>query len=106
MGTEDVALAAPGWSARAQDATTVLTNPAGMSYLEGTQILVGLQGLYGNMPCKFRSGTSPGLGTKGGNLVGWFPGGGAHHALPAADDQKTTPTDRLSQLIEPPSTGT
>jgi len=76
VGTEDVALAAAGWSARAQDAATVLTNPAGMSFLEGTQILVGLQGLYGNMPFSVRSGTSPGLGTKGGNPVGWFPGGG------------------------------
>ena len=39
----------------------MLTNPAGMSFLEGTQILVGLQVLYGNMPFSVRSGTSPAL---------------------------------------------
>ncbi len=76
VGTEDLGLAAAGWSARAQDAATVLTNPAGMTHLEGTQVLGGLQALYGNMPFKVEAGTSPALGSKGGNPVGWFPGGG------------------------------
>jgi long-chain fatty acid transport protein len=76
VGTADLGLAGAGWSARAQDAATVLTNPAGMTHLEGTQILVGLQALYGNMPFEVDPGTSPALGSKGGNPVGWFPGGG------------------------------
>lgn len=78
VGTEDMALAAAGWSARAQDAATVLTNPAGMTHLDGTQVLVGLQALYGNAPFHVYPGTSPGLGDKGGNPVGWFPGGGVY----------------------------
>ena len=37
VGTADVGLASAGYNARAQDASTVLTNPAGMTRLEGTQ---------------------------------------------------------------------
>ena len=54
----------------------MLTNPAGMTRLEGTQVLAGLQALYGNMPFEVDPRTSPALGNGGGNPVGWFPGGG------------------------------
>lgn len=77
VGTADVGLAAAGYGARAQDASTVLTNPAGMLRFEGTRILGGAQALYGNTPFDVGAGTSPGLGTEGGNPIGWFPGGGA-----------------------------
>ena len=43
VGTADVGLASAGYGARAQDASTVFTNPAGMTRLEGTQVLVGAQ---------------------------------------------------------------
>jgi len=43
FGTEDVALAGAGWAARAQDASTLFKNPAGMSRLEGNQFQGGLQ---------------------------------------------------------------
>ena len=46
FGTEDVALAGAGWAARAQDASTLFKNPAGMSRLEGNQFQGGLQALY------------------------------------------------------------
>jgi long-chain fatty acid transport protein len=71
-------MAAAGYGARTQDASTVLTNPAGMVNVEGTRVLVGLQALYGNMPFDVDSPTSPGLGSKGGNPIGWFPGGGTY----------------------------
>ena len=45
FGTEDVALASAGWAARAQDASTLYKNPAGMSRLEGNQFQGGLQAL-------------------------------------------------------------
>ncbi|MGB5056240.1 MAG: outer membrane protein transport protein, partial [Nitrospirales bacterium] len=35
IGTPDVGLAGAGWAARAQDASTLFKNPAGMSFLEG-----------------------------------------------------------------------
>jgi len=81
VGTADVGLASAGFNARAQDASTVFTNPAGMTRLEGTQFLVTGQMLWSNTQFSIDSGTSPGLGNDdGGNAVGfdgWFPGGGA-----------------------------
>jgi long-chain fatty acid transport protein len=73
IGTEDVALAGAGWAARAQDASTLFKNPAGMSRLEGNQFQGGLQALY------FQSGgfsgtNTPYGGTGGGNPVGVVPG--------------------------------
>ncbi len=80
VGTADVGLASAGYGARAQDASTVLTNPAGMTRLEGNQALVGGQLLWSNLKFSPGSGTSPGLGTEdGGHGIGadgWFPGGG------------------------------
>jgi len=73
FGTEDVALAGAGWAARAQDASTLFKNPAGMSRLEGNQFQGGLQALY------FQSGgfsgtNTPFGGNGGGNPVGVVPG--------------------------------
>jgi len=72
FGTEDVALAGAGWAARAQDASTLFKNPAGMSRLEGNQFQGGLQALY------FQSGglsvtTAQYGGNGGGNPVGVVP---------------------------------
>jgi len=73
FGTEDVGLASAGWAARAQDASTLFKNPAGMSRLEGNQFQGGLQALY------FQSGgfsgtNTPFGGNGGGNPVGVVPG--------------------------------
>jgi len=73
FGTEDVGLAGAGWAARAQDASTLFKNPAGMSRLEGNQFQGGLQALY------FQSGgfsgtNTPWGGNGGGNPVGVVPG--------------------------------
>lgn len=77
VGTADVGLASAGYSARAQDAATAFTNPAGMTRLNGTQIMLGAQALYGDLNFSPDSGTSPALGgNDGGNPLGWFPGGG------------------------------
>lgn len=79
IGTADVGLAAAGYAARAQDPATVLTNPAGMTRLEGTQVLLGAQLLYGDAGLSL--GSTPPAGTagggNGGNPIGWLPGGGA-----------------------------
>ncbi len=75
IGTDDVGLAAAGYSARAQDPSTILTNPAGMTRLAGNQMLAGVQALYQDV--RFTPKTvSPFLGSQnGGNPVGVFPGG-------------------------------
>jgi long-chain fatty acid transport protein len=78
VGTDDVGLASAGYNARAQDASTVLTNPAGMTRLEGNQALVGAQALYGDFSLSMnaaRPGFSAG-GDNGGGPLGWTPGGG------------------------------
>jgi long-chain fatty acid transport protein len=72
FGTEDVGLASAGWAARAQDASTLFKNPAGMSRLEGNQFQGGLQALY------FQSGgfsgtNTPFGGNGGGNPIGVMP---------------------------------
>ncbi len=91
VGTEDVGLAAAGYAARAQDATTVFTNPAGMTRLEGNQFQLGTQVLYSNT--KFSNGgSSPQLGTgNGGKMVGdsgWFPGGNMFMSYSLSPDVK------------------
>ena len=49
IATPDVGLASAGYASRADDASTVFKNPAGMSLLEGTQFQGGLQALYGSV---------------------------------------------------------
>jgi long-chain fatty acid transport protein len=46
LGNPDVGAAAAGWAARAQDAATVFTNLAGMTRLNKSELLVGVQPLY------------------------------------------------------------
>src|SRR5262250_1440159 len=89
VGTADVGLASAGYSARAQDASTVLTNPAGMTRLAGNEILLGAQVLYGDVKFSPGAGTSPLLGSgDGGYPIGWFPGGGAFISYSASPDLK------------------
>jgi long-chain fatty acid transport protein len=73
IGTNDVGLAGAGWAARAQDASTLFRNPAGMSLLEGNQAMFGAQILYGDVHFT-NGGSSSFLGTgNGGNPVDVFP---------------------------------
>jgi long-chain fatty acid transport protein len=89
VGTPDVGLAAAGYSARAQDAATVLTNPAGMVRLDGHQLMLGAQALHADLRFSIDPGTSPALGTgDGGNPVGWFPGGGLFYSHSLSRDLK------------------
>ena len=76
FGSPDVGLAAAGYAARAQDASTVFTNPAGMGRLEKSQVLAGMQALYGDV--KFSpNGSTTVSGDDGGIAIGWIPGGSA-----------------------------
>ena len=92
VGTADVGLASAGYSARAQDASTVLTNPAGMTRLDGNQLLITGQVLWANEKFSIGSGTSPELGKDdGGHIVGqngWFLGGGPFYSYSVSPDLK------------------
>ena len=75
IGTSDLGLAGAGWAARAQDASTLFTNPAGMSQLDGSQIQTGIQALWGEVQFGTDAGTSPQLADdgSGGNGLGSMP---------------------------------
>ncbi len=74
QGTPDVGLASAGQGARAQDASAVFTNPAGMTQLEGSQLLVGAEPLFGNYTFSPNAKTTV-KGTNGGNAAVPLPSG-------------------------------
>ena len=76
FGSPDVGYAAAGYAARAQDAATVFTNPAGMGRLEKSQVLGGLQALYGDVRFSPNASTTV-SGDDGGVAIGWMPSGSA-----------------------------
>jgi len=92
FGTADVGLASAGYNVRAQDASTAFTNPAGMTRLEGTQVLASGQVLWSDAKFSIGSGTSPALGDGDGGYVtgsnGWFPGGGGFLSYSVSPDLK------------------
>lgn len=81
----EVGTAAAGAAARAQDAGTVFTNPAGMTRLEGTQLMFGLYPLYGDMGFNPDGNTST-TGGDGGNAIGLLPGGSFFLTTSPTDD--------------------
>ena len=68
VSTTETALAGAGWAARAQDPTTIFTNPAGMTELEGRNLQSTLQPLY---PFEFEDNNG---GTT--DAKSWIPTGG------------------------------
>ena len=86
IATPDVGLASAGYAARADDASTLFKNPAGMSRLEGAQFQGGLQALYGSVSFSPDANTSARLGTEdGGNAIGWLPGGSLFVTVPLGE---------------------
>ncbi|MGF6554235.1 long-chain fatty acid transport protein [Pseudomonas sp. S30_BP2TU TE3576] len=74
VGTDNTGLANAGAAARAQGPSTIASNPAGMSYLPGTQITAGLQVLYGDLSFDRDAGTNV-QGSGSGNALDPIPGG-------------------------------
>ncbi|MBP9902477.1 MAG: outer membrane protein transport protein [Verrucomicrobia subdivision 3 bacterium] len=86
IATPDVGLASAGYAARADDASTLFKNPAGMSRLADAQFQGGLQALYGSVSFTSGANTSPGLGTDdGGNAIGWLPGASLFVVVPLGE---------------------
>src|SRR5512145_3139711 len=86
IATPDVGLASAGYAARADDASTLFKNPAGMSRLEEAQLQGGLQALYGSVSFTANANASAQLGNdNGGNAIGWLPGASLFVALPVAE---------------------
>ncbi|PXX51565.1 long-chain fatty acid transport protein [Pseudomonas sp. LAMO17WK12:I10] len=74
IGTDNTGLANAGSAARAQGPSTIAINPAGMSYLAGTQVSAGAQILFGDLTFNRDSATSA-PGSESGNVLDPIPGG-------------------------------
>jgi long-chain fatty acid transport protein len=75
IGSPDLARGAAGAGARAQDASTAFWNPAGMTELEGHEILMGTVASFGKLNPELDSGTVTPDATivSGGNASGFAP---------------------------------
>ena len=87
IGTSDLGFAGAGTAARAEDASTVYANPAGMTRLAGNQMTVAGQLLYGDAEFK-QDGTGALTGSNPGNSIGWMPGGSAFYSHSISDQLK------------------
>ena len=92
VGTPDVGLAGAGYAARADDAATVFTNPAGMTRLDQPSVLMGAQPVYMDMEFSPDGNTSAvaatlpnGAPAKDGDTSGWMPAGGLYYVHPVND---------------------
>ncbi|CAM3866467.1 outer membrane protein transport protein [Rahnella bruchi] len=79
IGTEDTGLAGAGQAARAQDASTLMSNPAGMTELPDHMLTGGIQALYGHTPYSLDDNSAL-KGKSPGNTIGWFPGSNMFYA--------------------------
>lgn len=78
-GTPGVGLGSAGHAARAQDASTVYYNPAGMMLLNKSEYMFGAQAMVGYI--KFQPGANMDhvTGNDGSNPIGWLPGGSFYY---------------------------
>jgi long-chain fatty acid transport protein len=78
MGTPELGTAAAGRAALAKDAATVFGNPAGMTSLDRSQLLVGTQLVVGDVHFDRGADTTV-AGGNGGNAAGTVPGGSFYY---------------------------
>lgn len=83
IGTEDTALAGAGQAARAQDASTIVTNPAGMTRLPDHMFTGGVQAMDGDVSYSLNDDA----GRKSpGDIMRLFPNASAFYAQKINDD--------------------
>jgi long-chain fatty acid transport protein len=86
MGTPDVGTASAGMASRAEDAATAFANPAGMTRLTGSQLMVGVQPIYSDV--KFDTQSATFGGGNGGNAGGLTPTGSLSYVHSVSNDLK------------------
>jgi long-chain fatty acid transport protein len=87
MATPDLGTASAGRAAGTDNAATAFGNPAGMTRLDQSQMLVGLQPAYGIT--RFDKGDDTTVsGGNGGNALGFIPGMGGYFVYSATPDLK------------------
>lgn len=77
IGTEDVGLAGAGQAARAQDASTIVTNPAGMTRLPDHMFTGGMQVMGGDISYQLNDENGR---SSPGNVMNLFPGASGFYA--------------------------
>ena len=87
MGTPDLGTASAGRAAAADNAATAFGNPAGMTRLDQSQMLVGIQPAYGISHFDKGNDTTV-AGGNGGNALGFIPGLGGYFVYSATPDLK------------------
>lgn len=87
MATPDLGTASAGRAATADNAATALGNPAGMTRLDRSQMLVGIQPSYGISHFGKDSETTV-SGGNGGNALGFIPGLAGYFVYSATPDLK------------------
>jgi len=86
MGTPDVGTASAGMASRAADGATAFANPAGMTRLQESQLMVGVQPIYANI--RFDTDQATFGGGDGGNAGGFTPFGSLSYVHKVSDDLK------------------
>ena len=87
IGNSLVGRASAGWAASAEDASTSFMNPAGMSRLDRSQWMSGIQPMYLNSNFETSDGTSTD-GGGGGNVGGVLPGGSLSYVHSSSEEWK------------------
>jgi long-chain fatty acid transport protein len=87
MATPDLGTASAGRAAAADNAATAFGNPAGMTRLDRSQMLVGIQPAYGISHFDKDNETTV-SGGNGGNALGFIPGLGGYYVYSATPDLK------------------
>ena len=79
----EVGTAGAGSAAKAQNASTVFTNPAGMTYIDHTEIEAGATLMYLNAPFSSQVGTT--ATGRSGDTTEWFGGGNFSYIQPLGE---------------------
>ena len=87
MATPDLGTASAGRAAATDNAATAFGNPAGMTRLDQSQMLVGIQPAYGISHFDKDNETTV-SGGNGGNALGFIPGLGGYYVYSATPDLK------------------
>lgn len=83
IATEDTSLAGAGQAARAQDASTLMTNPAGMTRLDSAMLTGGLQLMGGDISYHLDDDA---VGKRSpGNVMNLFPNASLFYTQPISD---------------------
>ncbi len=86
IGPAETALASAGWASRAEDASTLFTNPAGMTRIKKSEFLTGAQGLYTDLSFSSDSRTTT-MGSHG-DTRRWLPTGDMYYVHSISPDLK------------------